>query len=341
MRNTVRPNAAVARSAGGSFRAHCRRAADPLAILLVWSPEANAERIVVGSLAVVLEITAISRVVLAARAQDAVEHRLAHRASHDELTGLLNRPAALDVIDETLDDTRADGSRLGLLFIDLDRFKLVNDSYGHAVGDELLLAAADRLRTTVGEGDTVPRLSGDEFLVITPNTDVARARQLAARICEVFAQPFELIGTAWVSASIGVVVSETGQDHVGATSLIRDADAAMYEAKAAGRSGFALFHPSMRAASERHLEVYNGLHRAIEHDQFEAYYQVIMDRRSGTVHGVEALVRWRTAEGGLVPPDDFISLAEDSGLIAVSARSCFAAPVHKWPVGGGFPVAPT
>jgi EAL domain-containing protein (putative c-di-GMP-specific phosphodiesterase class I) len=128
-------------------------------------------------------------------------------------------------------------------------------------------------------------------------------------------------------------VSETGQDPVTATSLIRDADAAMYEAKAAGRSGFALFHPSMRAASERHLEVYNGLHRAIEHDQFEAYYQVIIDRRSGTVHGVEALVRWRTADGDLVPPDDFISLAEDSGLISVIGeivlrRAC--AQVARW-----------
>jgi len=224
-------------------------------------------------------------------------------------------PVAPD--DEALDDARMNGSRLGLLFIDLDRFKLVNDSYGHAVGDELLLAAADRLRTTVGECDTVARLSGDEFLVVMPNTDVAGTRQLAGRICEVFTQPFELIGTAWVGASIGVVVSEMGEEVVSATSLIRDADAAMYEAKAAGRNGFALFHPSMRAASERHLEVYNGLHRAIEHDQFEAYYQVIIDRQSGTVHGVEALVRWRTPEGGLVPPDDFIALAEDSGLISV------------------------
>jgi diguanylate cyclase (GGDEF)-like protein len=221
---------------------------------------------------------------------------------------------------------------VGLLFVDLDRFKLVNDSYGHAVGDELLLAAADRLRTTVGPDDTVSRLSGDEFLIIAPSTDVVRARELAARICDVFTLPFELIGTAWVSASIGVVVSDGGVPGVDATSLIRDADTAMYQAKAAGRSGFALFHPSMRAASERQLEVYNGLHRAIERDEFEAHYQIIIDRRTGMVHGVEALVRWHSPEG-LVPPDEFISLAEDSGLISeigeiVLRRAC--AQVARW-----------
>jgi diguanylate cyclase (GGDEF)-like protein len=332
MRNAVRPAAPATTRQEARFALIAVALLTPSMMLLVWSPLTNTERIVVGALAVVLEVAAIARVVLAARAQDAVEQRLAYRASRDELTGLINRPAALDLIDEVLDDAVANRTEVGVMFVDLDRFKLVNDSYGHAVGDELLLVAADRLRTTVGPLDTVARLSGDEFLIVAPDTGIARARELAARVCDVFTQPFELIGTAWVSASIGVVVSDGRADGVDATSLIRDADTAMYQAKAAGRSGFALFHPSMRAASERQLEVYNGLHRALERDEFEAHYQIIVDRRSGTVHGVEALVRWQSPEG-MVPPDEFISLAEDSGLISeigelVLRRSC--AQVARW-----------
>lgn len=327
MRNTVRPPAA---DVGGRQEARFALIGvallTPAVMLLVWSPRTTTERVIVAGLAIVLEIAAITRVVLAARAQATVERRLAHRASHDELTGLLNRAAALELVNEVLDDARATGDEVGLLFIDLDRFKLVNDSYGHAVGDELLLAASDRLHASLGSRDTVARLSGDEFLVVAPSTDVARARELAARICDVFTQPFELIGTAWVSASIGVVVSGAHVDGVNATSLIRDADTAMYAAKSAGRSGFALFHPSMRAASERQLELYNGLHRAVEREEFEAYYQTIIDRESGAVHGVEALVRWCAPEG-LVPPDEFVGLAEDAGLIAeigeiVLAQAC-------------------
>jgi diguanylate cyclase (GGDEF)-like protein len=297
----------------------------PALMMFVWSPSTMLERGVVGSLAVVLATAAIVRVVLAARAQAAVEQRLERQATTDELTGLINRPAALELVNRQLDTARADRTPVALLFIDLDRFKLVNDSYGHAVGDDLLLAAADRLRTSVGTRDTVARLSGDEFLVAMPATDIVRAREVASRICEVFAEPFQLIGTAWVTVSVGVVVA-TDVDDADATMLIRDADTAMYEAKAAGRGGFVMFNPAMRAASERQLEIYNGLHRAIERDEFEVYYQVIIDAASGTVHGVEALLRWESPTG-MVPPDQFISLAEDSGLIStigeiVLTRAC-------------------
>ncbi len=297
----------------------------PALMLFVWSPSTIVERAVVGGLAVVLATAAIVRVVLAARAQAAVEKRLERQATTDELTGLINRPAALEFVNRQLDRARAEEKPVALLFIDLDRFKLVNDSYGHAVGDDLLLAAADRLRTSVGPHDTVARLSGDEFLVIMSATDVVRARELASRICEVFAEPFELIGTAWVTASVGVVVA-TDAAETDATSLIRDADTAMYEAKAAGRGGFVMFNPAMRAASERQLELHNGLHLAIERDEFDVHYQVIIDANSGTVDGVEALVRWESPNGR-VPPDQFISLAEDAGLIStigeiVLTRAC-------------------
>ena len=297
----------------------------PALMLLLWSPSTVIERAVVGSLALILATVAIARVVRAARAQAIVEERLERQATTDELTGLINRPAVLELVNRHLDDARSKGVPITLLFVDLDRFKLVNDSYGHAVGDDLLLAAADRLRTSVGPNDTVARLSGDEFLVVMPATDVVRARELATSICNVFAEPFELIGTAWVTVSVGVVVASPG-DPVDATMLIRDADTAMYEAKAAGRGGFVMFNPAMRAASERQLEIYNGLHLAIERDEFDVHYQVIVDAAAGTVHGVEALVRWESPNG-MVPPDQFITLAEDSGLIStigeiVMTRSC-------------------
>lgn len=297
----------------------------PALMLFAWSPSTFVERVVVGSLTVVLATAAMFRVVLAARAQAAVEERLERQATTDELTGLINRAAALERVNRHLDEARAGLGAVAVLFIDLDRFKLVNDSYGHAVGDDLLLAAADRLRTSVGLHDTVARLSGDEFLVIMPATDVVRARAIAARICDVFGEPFELIGTAWVTVSVGVVVA-TEADATDATMMVRDADTAMYEAKAAGRGGFVMFNPAMRAASERQLEIYNGLHLAIERDEFDIHYQVLIDAGAGTVHGVEALVRWESPSG-MVPPDQFISLAEDSGLIwtigeMVLTRAC-------------------
>lgn len=325
MLDTVRRKTSGPATDDGRFVLIAMALLTPALLMFVWSPNMLVERGIVGSLAVVLATAAIVRVVLAARAQAVVEARLERQATTDELTGLINRPAALELVNRHLDQARADGMPVALLFVDLDRFKLVNDSYGHAVGDDLLLAAADRLRTSVGLHDTVARLSGDEFLVAMPATDVVRARELASRICNVFAEPFELIGTAWVTVSVGVVVT-TGADDADATTLIRDADTAMYEAKAAGRGGFVMFNPAMRAASERQLEIYNGLHLAIERDEFDVHYQVIVDATSGVVHGVEALLRWESPTG-MVPPDQFISLAEDSGLIStigeiVLTRAC-------------------
>jgi len=325
MLDTVRRKAAMPANDDGRFVLIAMALMTPALMLFVWSPGTVVERIVVALLAVALATAAILRVVRAAHAQAVVEERLARRATTDELTGLLNRTAVQELVNRCLDNARASGASLALLFVDLDRFKLVNDSYGHAVGDELLLAAAHRLQAHVGADDTVARLSGDEFLVVMESTDAARAREVASRICDVFAEPFELLGTAWVSASVGVVVA-TEFSNVDATSLIRDADTAMYEAKDAGRAGFVMFDPSMRAKSERQLEMYNGLHLAIDRDEFEVHYQVIVDAASDAVHGVEALVRWQSPNG-LIPPDQFISLAEDSGLIStigelVLRRAC-------------------
>jgi diguanylate cyclase (GGDEF)-like protein len=332
MRDTVRTRVTSMKRNEGRFALIGVALVTPALMLLVWTPNSVVERIVVGALALVLEVSAVARVVLAARSQAEVEARLAYRATHDELTGLMNRAAVRDLLDEKRDDAIASGSTIAVLFVDLDRFKLINDSYGHAVGDQLLLAAAERLKTSVGEGHLVARLSGDEFLIVAPGLSPSGARSLASSICVAFSEPFELIGTVYVTASVGVVVADQFDVMQDGTALIRDADTAMYEAKSAGRSAYVVFDPSMRAASEHKLEMYNGLHLAIERSEFEVYYQVIVDPTSGTVRGVEALVRWISPQG-LIPPDRFIPLAEESGLISpigefVLRQSCLQ--VSRW-----------
>ncbi len=287
----------------------------PAMMLLVWSPMSTVERVVVGLLAIGLAITAIVRVVFAAQAQAEVEEDLSHRAVTDELTGMLNRTGMIELVDRRLDEAHASAETLALLFIDLDRFKLVNDTYGHAAGDQLLLAVAERLKASLRGHDSVARLSGDEFLIVSSLPDAAAAHRVAERVCNLFEQPFDVIGAAWVTASVGVVVADGELGEADAAELIRDADTAMYEAKAAGRAHYAVFDPSMRAKSAHRLNIYNGLHRAIEENEFEVFYQPLIDAGSETVHGVEALVRWM-APDGMVPPDQFISVAEDSGLIS-------------------------
>ena len=287
----------------------------PALMLLVWSPTSSIERVVVGTLAVGLAVSAITRVITAARGQALVEQRLAHRAVTDELTGLLNRTGIMELIDRRLTESSVTTEPIAVLFLDLDRFKLVNDSYGHAAGDELLVAVAQRLRDNIRPVDTVSRLSGDEFLIVSPGTAEPAAMEMARRVCDLFDEPFDLIGTAWIKASVGVVVAKPDQRDVDAESLLRDVDTAMYEAKSGGRNGYVVFSPEMRAKSADQLEMYNGLHRAIEHNEFEVHYQVLINADCRTVHGVEALVRWNSPDG-MVPPDRFISVAEDSGLIS-------------------------
>ncbi len=287
----------------------------PAMMLLVWSPVSTVERVVVGLLAIGLATAAIVRVVFAAQAQAEVEEHLSHRAVTDELTGMLNRTGMIELVDRRLDAARASSETLALLFIDLDRFKLVNDTYGHAAGDQLLLAVSQRLKASLRGHDSVARLSGDEFLIVSSLPDAGAAHRVAERICGLFEQPFDVIGAAWVTASVGVVVASAELGDADAAELIRDADTAMYEAKAAGRAHYAVFDPSMRAKSAQRLSIYNGLHRAIDEHEFEVFYQPLIDAGSETVHGVEALVRWM-APDGMVPPDQFISVAEDSGLIS-------------------------
>jgi diguanylate cyclase (GGDEF)-like protein/PAS domain S-box-containing protein len=245
----------------------------------------------------------------------AAEADLAHSATHDSLTGLPNRALLLDRIELALARaSRPDSGGVALLFCDLDRFKLVNDTMGHEAGDVVLMAVGERLRAALRPGDTVARIGGDEFVVCCEDlTEPDEAEIIAARILRTMAKPVMVEGReVFVSASVGI--RRAGPADTGA-DLLRDADIAMYRAKQTGRSCVAVFDDVLRHQSETRLEIETGLHRALERGEFRVLYQPTMSIHAGTLAGVEALVRWDHPERGLVPPGEFITVAEETGLI--------------------------
>lgn len=247
--------------------------------------------------------------------QRSAEDALAHQALHDPLTGLPNRTLLLDRLTQMLGQLeRSDGS-VGLLFIDIDRFKVVNDSLGHPAGDHMLLAMASRLRTTLRASDTLARFGGDEFVVLCEGlTGEDEAIGIAASIRDAMQQPLSWgKGELVVTLSIGIAMASSSL--VSAESLLRDADAAMYRAKQDGRARSAVFAHSMRAKAVDRLDTEVALRRGIAAGEFEIEYQPIVELRTGRIVGSEALVRWRHPSRGLVPPGQFIPIAEETGLI--------------------------
>jgi diguanylate cyclase (GGDEF)-like protein/PAS domain S-box-containing protein len=242
------------------------------------------------------------------------EAKLAHGALHDPLTGLPNRILFVERLGHALQRLRRHHEPLAVLFIDLDRFKLVNDSLGHAAGDAVLSEAAARLRTAVREDDTVARFGGDEFTVLCEGADEAEARQVAARLLGVLDAPFRQGKTDFnLSASVGVRLSDRGD--VGADELVRDADIALYSAKARGRGRCVVFDGKTPTGEANSLSIERELRLAIDAGQLELHYQPEVELATGRLIAAEALVRWRHPQRGLVPPDEFIPLAEQSDLI--------------------------
>jgi diguanylate cyclase (GGDEF)-like protein len=245
----------------------------------------------------------------------ALEVELTKQAFCDSLTGLANRALFNDRLGHTIARLGRGGAQVAVILVDLDDFKLVNDSLGHSAGDRLLTVIAERLRAHVRPGDTLARLGGDEFALIVENLDEFGAAQLAERVLAVTREPIRL-GTRDVvcTMSVGVAVAKAGDD-CDTEELLRNADLAMYSAKRDGRDRFAIFHPAMYTDITREAQQRADLERALDDDQFVLYFQPIVDLTTRRLVGVEALVRWHHPVDGLVGPDTFIPIAEATGLI--------------------------
>jgi len=284
---------------------------------------------------------AIGYVLSTALQREDAERRLAVMAQFDALTGLPNRSLLQDRLEQAIAHSRRRQGLSGVLFVDLDRFKIVNDTLGHQVGDQLLREVAQRLQQCVRADDTVGRISGDEFAIVLD--DLGRAEDagpVAQKVIDALALPFSLQGSeAFVSASIGISVFPL--DGADGTTLLRNADMAMYQAKESGRSAYRYFTAEMNERSAAKLQLNTDLRWAVERSEFVLHYQPKVDLATGTLVGMEALLRWQHPQRGLVSPLEFIFALEDSGLILpvgewVLAEAC--AQIVRWREAGLAPV---
>ena len=264
------------------------------------------------------------------------EQRIAFMAHHDVLTGLANRLSIMDKIEEAVARHRRRGDSFAVLLLDLDRFKHVNDTLGHAVGDALLRETAVRLKASLRETDVLARLGGDEFAIVQDRENNQRdaASALAERIIEIISKPFQIEGNEVnIATSIGIALAP--EHATSSDSLMKMADLALYRAKSAGRNGFRFFDPEMSMAASARHELENELRRAIQQDELELHYQPIVETKTRLICGAEALIRWRHPTKGIILPDQFIPLAEETGMITQIGEwllQTACADAASWPV---------
>ncbi len=248
-------------------------------------------------------------------AERAAEARLHHMAHHDVLTGLCNRFSLQDRLDQAMAQARREKAKLALMFIDLDRFKVINDTLGHHIGDELLIEVSQRLRQSVRDSDVVARLGGDEFVIMLAGIgQTGVLATLAEKLVANIGEPYQLSGhTLYTTPSIGIAIFP--DDGVTVEALMKNADAAMYHAKTEGRNNFQFFDSKMNDQALERLRIEQSLRQGLAKHEFVLHYQPILDVASGEVRAVEALVRWQHPERGLLAPGAFIGVAEETGLI--------------------------
>ncbi len=288
----------------------------PIIVLALTDAHNTQDRVVRTISVSVLAIAAMTRIVQSVRANALTQERLVRNALTDSLTGLPNRVLMLEHIQDAVQQSWRTPRQPTVLFIDVDRFKNINDSLGHSIGDDVLMHVASRLLTNVGGTATVARISGDEFVVLDPSTESpTQSVVLAEKILDAFREPVSTPeGDMFVTASIGVAYAPKGIE-LTADDLLRHADTAMYRAKAAGRNCIALFDDSMLQSVSQRLDVETALYRALDRNELHLVHQPIVDIDLGIVVGFEALMRWQRADGGTVSPAEFIPIAEDTGTI--------------------------
>ena len=264
-------------------------------------------------------------------ARRAVESALAHQALHDSLTGLPNRAAFLGRLAQVMTHRQLRPSGLAVFFFDIDRFKWLNDSRGHAAGDELLVKVGRRLRATMRPGDTVARFGGDEFVVLCEDVpSEEEALHLADRLAWVLRRPVDVDGEATtITVSIGIAYLAAGDVSMTSEALVRDADAAMYEAKEAGRDRHQIFDASTRLAAATRHETVEALRSSVERGEFAVHYQPMVDLATRRLVGFEALVRWDRPGHDLQPPSAFLALAEETGLMLAIGSSVLNTACHQ------------